>query len=100
MMVVEDFDKTPPQSLERLESVAATSDGYKLAELDLVQRGFGDMDGSAQSGNSATIFRNIKLNVNDFLSRKLKTIYVEPGGRDYNKTENLERERPRQASLM
>lgn len=98
MMVVEDLEKTPPQSLERLDAVAATSDGYKLAEMDLVQRGFGDLDGSAQSGASSTIFRNIKLDVTDFLARKLKTIQAIPSGRDYNKTENLAM--PRQERLI
>lgn len=98
MMVVEDLETTPPQSLERLQSVADTSDGYKLAEMDLVQRGFGDLDGSAQSGASNTIFRNIKLGASDFLARKLKTIAPVDSTRDYNQTESAHR--PRQERLI
>ena len=89
MMVVENLETAPQSSLERLEAVASTTDGYKLAEMDLMQRGFGELDGSAQTGNTTTIFRNIKLNVTDFLGRKLKSLRVESGERDYNQAQNL-----------
>lgn len=98
MMVVEDISTTPPQSLERLECVAKTSDGYKLAEMDLLQRGFGDLDGSAQSGSSSTIFRNIKLTAGDFLARKLKTVAPPESHRDYNQAEVAHT--PRQERLI
>ena len=39
-----------PQSQERLQEFTKTFDGFKLAELDLKQRGFGEMYGSTQSG--------------------------------------------------
>jgi ATP-dependent DNA helicase RecG len=35
---------------ERLHSFAATQDGFKIAELDLVERGMGDLIGARQSG--------------------------------------------------
>jgi len=38
-------------SLERLAAVAATTDGFELAELDLQQRREGDVLGAAQSGS-------------------------------------------------
>ena len=38
-------------SLERLQAVAATTDGFELAELDLQQRREGDVLGAAQSGS-------------------------------------------------
>lgn len=38
------------QSLERLSAVAATTDGFELARLDLEQRREGDVLGDAQSG--------------------------------------------------
>lgn len=101
MMVVENLETTPPQSLERLQAVADTADGYKLAEMDLVQRGFGDLDGSAQSGNTSTIFRNIRLSASDFLSRKLKTIAPVQSTRDYNNSDSAhEPHRPRQERLL
>jgi ATP-dependent DNA helicase RecG len=39
-------DNTP----ERLEAFAATQDGFKIAELDLEERGMGDLIGARQSG--------------------------------------------------
>lgn len=98
MMVVQDINTTPPQSLERLGSVAKTSDGYKLAEMDLLQRGFGDLDGSAQSGSSSTIFRNVKLTAGDFLARKLKAVEHQESRRDYNRA--VVAHTPRQERLI
>jgi ATP-dependent DNA helicase RecG len=41
----------PVPSRERLEAVASTVDGFRLAELDLEQRREGDVLGEAQSGS-------------------------------------------------
>jgi ATP-dependent DNA helicase RecG len=40
---------------ERLEAVAATTDGFELSRLDLVQRREGDILGSAQAGRRRTL---------------------------------------------
>jgi ATP-dependent DNA helicase RecG len=37
-------------TLERLQGFAATQDGFKIAELDLAERGMGDLIGARQSG--------------------------------------------------
>jgi ATP-dependent DNA helicase RecG len=42
-------------SRERLAAVAATSDGFSLAQLDLAQRREGDVLGVAQSGTRSTL---------------------------------------------
>ena len=42
--------RTGGRSMERLDAVAATTDGFVLAQLDLVQRREGDVLGDAQSG--------------------------------------------------
>ncbi len=39
-----------PQTMQRLEGFTKTNDGFALAELDLKQRGFGQIYGSSQSG--------------------------------------------------
>ncbi|RNI23267.1 ATP-dependent DNA helicase RecG [Flexivirga caeni] len=39
-----------PETVERLEAVAATTDGFRLADLDLSLRREGDVLGAAQSG--------------------------------------------------
>jgi ATP-dependent DNA helicase RecG len=36
--------------LDRLEAFAATEDGFRIAELDLAERGMGDLIGARQSG--------------------------------------------------
>jgi ATP-dependent DNA helicase RecG len=36
--------------MARLEQLAGTDDGFRLAELDLAQRGFGDLLGTEQAG--------------------------------------------------
>lgn len=41
--------------MERLRSVAATTDGFELARLDLEQRREGDILGDAQSGVLSTL---------------------------------------------
>lgn len=39
-----------PEGMERLRTLAATSDGFAVAEADLLRRGPGDLLGTAQSG--------------------------------------------------
>lgn len=73
MMVVESIAELNEETLARLQAVARTTDGYELAELDLVQRGFGNVDGTQQTGDSRTLFRQIRLGARDFIARKLKT---------------------------
>lgn len=41
--------------MARLEAVAATTDGFALAQLDLQQRREGDVLGVAQSGTTSTL---------------------------------------------
>jgi ATP-dependent DNA helicase RecG len=48
LLVTEAAPATPAR--ERLDAVAATSDGFRLAELDLEQRREGDVLGATQSG--------------------------------------------------
>ncbi len=48
-MLVSSVDPESP-ARERLEAVASTLDGFELAEVDLEQRGEGDVLGAAQSG--------------------------------------------------
>jgi ATP-dependent DNA helicase RecG len=48
LLVTEAADGTPAR--ERLDAVASTTDGFRLAELDLEQRREGDVLGAAQSG--------------------------------------------------
>ncbi len=58
LLVTEAPPETPQR--ERLEAVAATVDGFKLARLDLEQRREGDVLGSAQAGRQSSL-RLLKL---------------------------------------
>lgn len=50
------FSSTPTEkSIERLKALETTSDGFKLAEIDLQQRGSGDVFGLEQHGFSMYI---------------------------------------------
>ncbi|MEU7866109.1 ATP-dependent DNA helicase RecG [Dactylosporangium sp. NPDC049140] len=49
LLVTESGDGTPART--RLDAVASTTDGFKLAELDLEQRREGDVLGASQSGH-------------------------------------------------
>jgi ATP-dependent DNA helicase RecG len=49
LLVTEAAEGTPAR--ERLDAVAATTDGFRLAELDLEQRREGDVLGASQSGH-------------------------------------------------
>jgi ATP-dependent DNA helicase RecG len=53
LLVTEALEETP--SRERLEAVAATVDGFKLARLDLEQRREGDVLGAAQAGRQSSL---------------------------------------------
>lgn len=94
-MMVNDLAQLDPETHSRLEAVASTTDGFVLAEKDMASRGFGDLDGTAQSGASDTVFRLVGLRPEDFLRKKLTLADVAPrgGGRDASASEDLERER-------
>jgi ATP-dependent DNA helicase RecG len=85
LMAVESFEDFPSkddgtvhETLQRLDAVASTTDGYELAERDLLLRGFGDFSGLDQTGAAKTVFRLVDLKIEDFMARKLKTLRVEP----------------------
>jgi ATP-dependent DNA helicase RecG len=77
-MYVDDIDALPPDTLERLKAVQRTTDGYELAEIDLLQRGFGDVDGQAQTGESSTLFPLVRLSVADLVANKLRVVQAGP----------------------
>ena len=57
-----------PEARERLEAMVETTDGFKLAEVDLAMRGEGEAWGRIQSGAN-TMLRVAKLTDRDLLYR-------------------------------
>lgn len=57
-----------PETLERLQLLEKTTDGFELSELDMELRGFGDLteDSTNQSGASRALFRDLRLMPRDF----------------------------------
>lgn len=61
-------DGVDEETLARLDAIAAENNGFKLAELDMETRGFGDLaeDGELQSGVvRSSIFTNIRIRPSD-----------------------------------
>ncbi len=70
---------------ERLDAVAATSDGFELAELDLLQRREGDVLGAEQSG-SRTSLRLLRVLDHAEVITRAKEIAAEAVRRDPERT--------------
>ncbi len=67
-----------PEALERLQAMEATTDGFKLAEIDWKMRGPGDLLGTRQAGSGAlhlTELMNPKLI--EVAQREARTLYAE-----------------------
>lgn len=62
------------ETYERLDALTKTTDGFEIAEIDMNQRGFGDIaeDSEDQSGSSSYTLVNVKLTINDFVGRGIK----------------------------
>ena len=61
------LDKKPSKLTElRLRAVCQHADGFSLAERDMELRGFGDVLGDLQSGQSSATFKLPRLQVADF----------------------------------
>ena len=65
-MLIKNLAETSEDTLERLEMVRDTTDGYALSEADMRQRGFGNLNGDAQSGSTLSPIRLLNLTIEDF----------------------------------
>lgn len=65
MMTEEPLDPDNP-AYERLQAIRDHTNGFKLAELDMHQRGFGNIDEANQSGAMDGVFKLLRLSTNDF----------------------------------
>jgi ATP-dependent DNA helicase RecG len=71
-------DTNAPDAMERLEALEATTDGFKLAEIDWKLRGPGDLVGTRQSGQtSLQLAEAITPRLVELAQREARTIYEE-----------------------
>jgi len=61
--------KVAGSTRRRLEAICETADGFALAEADLSIRGFGELLGECQAGDSAQLFKQTDLKPEDFLDQ-------------------------------
>ncbi|HEY6853877.1 MAG TPA: helicase-related protein, partial [Gemmatimonadales bacterium] len=52
-----------PEAASRLEAFAATTDGFAIAELDLKERGMGELAGARQSGGVPLRYANLETDL-------------------------------------
>ena len=52
-----------PEAAPRLEAFCQTSDGFKIAELDLQERGMGELAGARQSGGMSLRYANLETDL-------------------------------------
>ncbi len=52
-----------PEAAPRLQAFCETTDGFKIAELDLQERGMGELTGARQSGGVPLRYANLKTDV-------------------------------------
>lgn len=71
IMMVNSIEALPESTLDRLGAVAATTDGFKIAEQDMLLRGFGSLSDQSQSGATRAVFQLIQLSAEDFMRIEL-----------------------------
>jgi ATP-dependent DNA helicase RecG len=52
-----------PEAAPRLQAFCETTDGFKIAELDLQQRGMGELTGARQSGGVPLRYANLETDL-------------------------------------
>lgn len=67
VMMVNSLQALPETTLARLDAVAETTNGFKLSEQDMIQRGFGSISDQSQSGTTQAVFRLLRLTAKDFM---------------------------------
>lgn len=66
-LMVDDLEKLSSDTRERLDIMTKTNDGYDLSEQDMLMRGAGELEGEAQSGNTDTVFKLVRMRTEELL---------------------------------
>src|SRR6185503_10399314 len=78
------------ESKERLELFSKTDDGFALAEIDLKLRGFGDLLGTAQSGQAFKFIKFFSLKQLEKAKIEAKSLFSQdPALKSYPQLKNL-----------
>jgi RecG-like helicase len=78
MGIKTELEDTPEKTIERLEALVHETRGSKLAEIDMYQRGVGDLrkSGVIQSGNVKGLFPDLKILPSDLTEFMARTEFL------------------------
>lgn len=78
-LMVEDLTALSTETRDRLEAMTRISNGFDLAAHDMVNRGTGDFEGTAQSGTTSSVFKLIPIRPRDLLENRIDLSVVDQG---------------------
>ncbi|WP_432263437.1 helicase-related protein [Cupriavidus sp. TMH.W2] len=70
-LMVEDLRTLSAETRNRLEAMTRIANGFELAAHDLVNRGAGEFEGTAQSGTTSSVFKLIPIRPRDLLENRI-----------------------------
>lgn len=97
-LLCDDLTALAENTYERLEFFTRNTDGYDLALHDMKSSGAGDLTGYQQRGKSTTVFKGIKLQVEDFLESEQIGLDIDAVEQDLKESSRQKNEY-RQATL-
>jgi len=76
-LMVDNKESLASETRERLEIMTKINDGYDLSEQDMLMRGAGEIEGTAQSGTTDTVFKLVRMRTEELLQVQANLV-VEP----------------------
>ncbi len=70
-LMVEDLAGLSVETRGRLDALTRISNGFELAAHDMVSRGTGEFEGTAQSGSTTSVFKLIPIRPRDLLENRI-----------------------------
>lgn len=77
VLLTADTQALSDDTYERLSFFCDNQDGHALAVQDMLTRGVGDLDALQQSGRAKTVFKSIKVPVQDLISLNEKLVELD-----------------------
>ncbi|WP_342064802.1 helicase-related protein [Cupriavidus sp. OTU4895] len=70
-LMVDDLTSLSAETRKRLDVMTRISNGFELAAHDLINRGAGELEGTAQSGATSSVFKLIPIRPRDLLDNRI-----------------------------